>query len=68
MEKKDLIRKTRSFDELLEVEYGKIGAKERNQFEERAQYFIISETLKHARLEANLTQQELAEKVGTKKS
>ncbi|HEV8158865.1 MAG TPA: helix-turn-helix transcriptional regulator, partial [Pyrinomonadaceae bacterium] len=33
-----------------------------------AQYFVISEVLKEARREANLTQQQLAEKVGTKKS
>ena len=62
------IREAKSFDELLDIKYGKIGEKKRDQFEEKAQYFVISEMLKEARKEANLTQEQLAEKVGTKKS
>jgi len=62
------IKKTKNFDELLDIEYGKIGTKKRDDFEEKAQYFVISETLKDARREANLTQEQLAKKVGTKKS
>ena len=58
----------RTFDELLELEHGKIGTENRNKFEEKAQMFIVSEMLKEARKEANLTQQQLAEKAGTKKS
>ena len=58
----------RTFDELLELEHGKMGTESRNEFEEKAQMFIISEMLKEARKEANLTQQQLAEKAGTKKS
>ena len=57
-----------TFDELIEVEYGKIGTKSRNVYEEKAQMFIVSEMLKEARKEAKMTQQELAEKTGTKKS
>lgn len=66
--KNEAIRNTKSFDELLDIEYGKIGTKNRDNFEEKAQYFVISVMLKDARQEANLTQEELAEKVGTKKS
>ncbi|MEA4841415.1 MAG: helix-turn-helix transcriptional regulator [Bacteroidales bacterium] len=58
----------RNFDELLEREHGKIGTDSRNEYEERAQMFIVSEMLKDARLEANLTQEQLADKAGTKKS
>ena len=58
----------RTFDELLEREHGKIGTENRNKFEEKAQMFIVSEMLKEARKEAKLTQQQLAEKTGTKKS
>ena len=58
----------RTFDELLEREHGEIGTESRNKFEEKAQMFIVSEMLKEARKEANLTQQQLAEKAGTKKS
>ena len=62
------VRKAKNFDEILDIQYGKIGTKKRDAFEEKAQYFVISETLKDARREANLTQEELANKVGTKKS
>jgi len=68
MKKNEAIRNTKTFDELLDVEYGKIGTKKRDDFEERAQYFVISEMLKEARRDAKMTQEQLAEKVGTKKS
>jgi DNA-binding XRE family transcriptional regulator len=62
------IRKSKTFDELLDYKYGKIGEKKRDTFEEKAQYFVISELLKEARKDANMTQEQLADKVGTKKS
>ncbi|MBA4123761.1 MAG: helix-turn-helix transcriptional regulator [Acidobacteria bacterium] len=68
MNKKEVIRNAKNFDEILDVQYGKIGTKKRDEFELKAQYFIISEVLKEARREAKMTQQQLAEKVGTKKS
>ena len=68
MRKKKKIREAKSFDELLDIKYGKIGSDKRDDFEEKAQYFVISEVLKEARKEANMTQEQLAEKVGTKKS
>jgi len=58
----------KSFDELIELEHGKIGTENRNKYEEGAQMFIVSEMLKSARKDANLTQEELADKAGTKKS
>ena len=66
--KNEAIRKTKNFDELLDIQYGKIGTKKRDEFEEKAQYFVISQMLKDARRDANLTQEQLATKVGTKKS
>ncbi len=68
MKKKVSISNAKSYDELLDIKYGKIGTKYRNEFEKKAQYFVISEMLKTARAEANMTQEQLAEKVGTKKS
>lgn len=62
------IRNAKNFDELLDIKYGKIGTEKRDEFEEKAQYFVISEMLKEARKEAGMTQEQLAEKVGTKKS
>ncbi|MBK8625213.1 MAG: helix-turn-helix domain-containing protein [Saprospiraceae bacterium] len=64
----DKIKNAKTFDELLDIKYGKIGNEKRDDFEEKAQYFVISEMLKEARKEANMTQEQLAEKVGTKKS
>ena len=58
----------KTFNELIEREHGKIGSESRNAFEEKAQMFIVSEMLKEARREAKLTQEQLAEKAGTKKS
>ncbi len=58
----------KTFDELIELEHGKVGTESRNKYEESAQMFIISEMLKEARKEANLTQEQLAKKAGTKKS
>ena len=68
MKKDKEIRNAKNFDELLNFQYGKIGEKKRDVFEERAQYFVISETLKDARKDAHMTQEQLADKVGTKKS
>lgn len=68
MKNAEKIKKTKSFDELLDIKYGKVGTKKRDTFNEKAQYFVISEMLKEARTEAHMTQDELAEKVGTKKS
>ena len=68
MEKDEAIRNAKNFDELLDIQYGKVGSELRDQFEKNAQSFIISELLKEARREAKMTQQELANKIGTKKS
>jgi len=65
--KKDY-KNIKTFDQLIELEHGKIGTESRNKYEEGAQMFIISEMLKSARKEAKLTQEQLAEKAGTKKS
>ena len=66
--KQEEIRTAKNFDELLNIKYGEIGTKQRDDFEKRARYFVISEMLKEARKEAKMTQEQLAEKIGTKKS
>ena len=65
---KEEIRNAKNFDELLDIKYGKVGTEKRDEFEEKAQYFVISEMLKEARKEAKMTQEQLADKIGTKKS
>ena len=64
----DKYKNISTFDELLEVEYGTIGTDKRNDFEQKSQMFIVSEMLKEARKDANLTQDQLAIMSGTKKA
>jgi len=66
--KTELLKKARSFDEILEIKYGKRGTEEREAFHQKARDFAISEQLKDARKQAKITQQQLAEKIGTKKT
>ncbi|MDN3607108.1 helix-turn-helix domain-containing protein [Kaistella yonginensis] len=64
----DPYKNIKNFDQLIDLEHGKIGIESRAKYEESAQMFVISEMLKEARKEANMTQEQLAEKTGTKKS
>lgn len=57
-----------SFDEHLDKQYGKIGTESRNRFEEEFETFRIGVLIQEARKKQQLTQQELAEKVGTTKN
>jgi len=57
-----------TFDEHLDQRYGKIGTKKRTEFEIKAKSFAIGEILRDARKEAQMTQEELAQKTGTRKS
>lgn len=57
-----------TLDDLLDSKFGKVGSKKRIEHEEKAHMFIISEMLKAARKDANLTQEQLAQKADTKKS
>ena len=66
--KRSQIGKTGTYKDLLDVKYGKPGSVKRDEFEEKAHLFMISEMLKEARRKAKLTQEQLAEKIGTKKS
>ncbi|RYY07095.1 MAG: XRE family transcriptional regulator [Sphingobacteriaceae bacterium] len=64
MENKNL----KTFDQHLDERYGKTGSVQRVEFEIKAKAFAIGELIKEERLSAQLTQEQLAEKTGTKKS
>ena len=66
--KKEAIMQSETFDELLNAEYGERGTDEREAFETEANAFCLAESLKEQRRLAGLTQEQLAEKIGTKKS
>lgn len=68
MDKDYQIMSCQTFDELLEVEYGKNGTHKRNEFEKGTQIFCLATVLKEERLKAGLTQQQLAERICTKKT
>lgn len=57
-----------TFESHLDKQYGKAGSLERSNFEIKAKAFAIGELIKEERRLAHLTQQELADKTGTKKS
>ena len=57
-----------TFDEHLNQRYGRIGTTERVDFEIKAKTFAIGEIIREARKEAKMTQEQLAERTGTKKS
>lgn len=69
MESKNKIKKNiTTFDEHLDDRYGKIGSFKRTNFEIKAKAFAIEEVIKEERLLCSMTQEQLAEKTGTKKS
>ncbi len=56
------------FEDLLTEKYGKKGAPSRDTFDADSLAFRLGIMLKEARKEARITQEELAERTGTKKS
>ncbi len=57
-----------SMEDHFTKQYGPKSTSERDQFEQEARAFMIAEMLKEERRLAKLTQEELAQKTGTKKS
>ncbi len=62
------IKGCRTLDEMLDVRFGETGTPERNQFDCEAEAFILAERLREERRRCGMTQEQLAEKIGTKKS
>lgn len=57
-----------SWDSHLDKKYGERGTSTRTDFEVKANAFVVGEVLREERTRAHLTQAQLAEKTGTKKS
>ncbi len=57
-----------SLEDFKELNYGKVGTEKRDQLEEGYQDFRIGALIHEARLEKGLTQEELAQKIGSTKS
>ncbi|MEO1010732.1 MAG: helix-turn-helix transcriptional regulator [Bacteroidota bacterium] len=65
MSKKDNIT---NWDDHLDAKYGKRGTGKREKFQEEFEAFRLGVLIQEARKSQNLTQQQLADKVGTTKS
>ena len=68
MKEKTKVASLIPIEDLIEEDFGPIGTLERDAFEMECDAFIIGEQLRDERLRADLTQEELAERIGTKKS
>lgn len=66
--KKDALMNCENLEELLNVEFGEIGTDSRELFDIETEAFCLAQTLKEERKRAGLTQQELADRIGTKKT
>jgi DNA-binding XRE family transcriptional regulator len=66
--KKDALMNCSNLDELLNVEFGNVGTATRDEFDRETESFCLAQTLKEERKRAGLTQEELADKIGTKKT
>lgn len=59
-------------DNLVDKVWGKVGTPERDameaRLEEEVNSYFVGEAIKKARLQQNLTQEELGERIGVKKS
>ena len=61
-------KNTASLNEHLTKRYGMRGTAKRTEFEIKAKAFLIGEVIKDERRIANLTQEQLADKIGARKS
>lgn len=60
--------KTYSLENLTDEYIGKIGTKKRDDFENELRLDLLGQAIKKVRLKRNLTQEQLGELVGVKKS
>ena len=69
MNKEDIVKMNLTpIEELITEDFGAVGTPEREQFDMECDAFIIGEQLKEERRKAGLTQEQLADRIGTKKS
>jgi HTH-type transcriptional regulator / antitoxin HipB len=62
------VKNLTDFEDLLKKKYGERGTPSRDKYDSESLAFRLGVMLKEARKGANITQQELAERTGTKKS
>ncbi|MBP5229370.1 MAG: helix-turn-helix transcriptional regulator [Bacteroidales bacterium] len=65
---KNKLDKLETFNEQLDKEYGPKGTPTRDEFEAKSLAWYYAECLKDARKKAGLTQQEVADRIGKKRT
>ena len=60
--------KLTSLEEMMDEHIGKIGTKDRDEFENELRMDLLGEAIRRAREERNLTQSQLGELVGVQKA
>lgn len=63
-----MTKNPKTINELFDQKYGIEGSKGREEFEQRAEAYMVAELVKESRKKAHLTQEELAEKLNVKRS
>ena len=58
----------KTINDHFDLKYGKVGTASRADFEQNADAYFIAELVKEKRLEANMTQQQLAEKLNVNRT
>lgn len=58
----------KTINEHFDLKYGKVGTDSRTDFEQNAEVYLIAELVKEKRKEANMTQQQLADKLNVKRT
>ncbi len=66
--KENAIMNCSNLHELLNADFGEVGTPSREEFDKETEAFCLAQTLKEERIRAGLTQEQLAEKIGTKKT
>jgi HTH-type transcriptional regulator / antitoxin HipB len=58
----------KTINELFDQKYGAKGTKGREDFEQKAEAYMIAELVKESRIKAHLTQEQLAERLNVKRT
>ena len=63
-----MTKNPKTINDLFDQKYGEKGSKTRDEFEQRAEAYMVAELVKESRKKAHLTQQQLAEKLNVKRT
>jgi ribosome-binding protein aMBF1 (putative translation factor) len=63
-----MIRNPKTINDLFDQKYGEKGSRTREEFEQRAEAYMVAELVKESRKKAHLTQQQLAEKLNVNRA